>query len=892
MKRLFQIFEFTPDPRRDVREEIDAHIELERDGLVARGMHEDDAMRAAQARFGDREKFEAEAVREASSQQRTLRLRGSLVSVAHDLRLAVRRLATSPGFSLVTILTLAFGIGATSALFSVVHSILLSPLPFEHPEELFFATETRDEGSRIALVSALSFREWREATAGTLEMAAVREWPFNITDFDVPERLAGGQASPGLFSTLGVSLPVGREFTPEEERPGSGAVCLVSHAFWLTRLGGNPDLASLRVTLNGMSHAVVGVLPEGFEIAGVGPLPIVTPFPIDPAQSGFWSNHNAVVIARTAEGVNLERAQEELGSAAEALQASHPDWNDGIGARLIPMRELVVEGSSRGLWLLFSAIALVLLIACANIAGLLTARGAAAEQDMGVRIALGASRARIIRFSLSEALVLGTAGGLLGLGVCYFGAELFRRWAPEALPRMTEVSVNLPVVGFVAAVSLGTALLVGLVPAVHASHADTGDLLKAGIRDLGTRRRQRTQRFLVVGEVALAVALLVGSGLLGRTFVNLTRVDPGFHPEGRIALQVSLPQSSYPDREGVSAFLDRLHENLDRIPGVQASASSVGLPFQNQLWRKQITVAGQPAASLPEVPVVDLSIVTPGWLNALGIPLVRGRALQEGDNETAPFVALVNETFARTQFPNGDALGRRVRLAPPDHLLPDGQSTTFPWYTIVGVVGDVRRWDLAADPTPEVFISQRQDLDVAREFFVVARTSTPEGSVMAEMRRAVRDADPSQPVGWVRTMASMYSDMVALPRFSALLLAAFGIAALFLSVLGIYGMIANGVSARRREIGLRMALGAPRSKVLTDVVRDGVATASFGVVVGLLIAGAASRALASLLFGVAALDLATYLLVVAVVLSVAAAAALGPAWRAARLDPTVALRQG
>jgi putative ABC transport system permease protein len=458
------------------------------------------------------------------------------------------------------------------------------------------------------------------------------------------------------------------------------------------------------------------------------------------------------------------------------------------------------------------------------------------------------------------------------------------------LPRLTEVSISFPVVGFMVVVSLGTVLLFGLMPAFHASRVDTQVLLKEGGRGIGGGRRRRAQRFLVVSEVALAVALLVGSGLLVRTLMNLLDVDPGFEPDGRVALQVSLPRTAYPDPESVSAFLDRLHEQLDAIPGVQASASSVGLPFQTQLWRKQITVEGQPAATLPEVPVVDLSIVTPGWLETLGIPLVRGRPLRGSDTPNAPFVALVNEAFARAHFSGQNALGQRLRLAPPDDLLQQGGSTAFPWYTIVGVVGDVRRWDLAADAFPEVFITQSQDMDVAREFYVVVHATPPEAGVIAPMRRAVSEADPTQPVSWVRPMDSMYSEMVALPRFSALLVGGFGVAALLLSVLGVYGLIAHDVSARIREFGLRMALGAPSGRIMRSVVGDAVRTTLLGIVVGLLLAGAVTRALGNLLFDVAALDITTYLVVVLLVLLVAAAAALGPSRRAARLDPTAALR--
>ena len=812
-------------------------------------------------------------------------------TLIQDLRYALRRLAKSPRFTLVTLLILALGVGATSTLFTVVHSVLLSPLPFDDPAELVFAWETRQDGTAISPVSPLNFREWRAAAMGFLAVAAVRQWPQNVTGGDVPERVSGAQVSAGLLSLFRVTPLVGREFTSEEEQPGAGRICLVSHEYWLQRLSGRQDLTSLRLVLNGQSHDVVGVLPDGFEIPGFGPTPILTPLPLDTDDPGFWSYHNAQVFGRLADGVSVERADRELDAIAVRLQTTYPDWNDGIGARVVSARDQIVQSASQALWILFGSVAFVLLIACANIASLFLARCAEAEREMAVRTALGACRARIVRLVLSEAAILGAAGGLLGFWLCLFGVDAIRRWAPSAMPRLAEVSVNLPVVAFAFAVSVGTALLFGVVPALRTSRVNVQHMLKEGGRALGAGDTSRIQRALVVSEVAIAVVLLVGSGLLLRTFGNLMKVDPGFDLEGRTALQVSLPRLSYPDRQSVTAFLDELHERLDAIPGVQASASSVGLPFQGMMWRKLMTLEDQPAATLPEVPVVDLSIVTPRWLETLNIPLVRGRALLESDDGSAPFVALVNEAFVRTHFPGQDPLGRRLRLGPPDHLLPDRQDVEFPWYTIVGVVGDVRRWSLSADALPEVFIDQRQDMDVAHDFYVVAHTGLPAETLIEPMRQAVWDVDPDQPVAWVQTMNSTYSPMVAQPRFNAVLVAAFGLSALLLSVIGVYGLITNAVSARKREIGLRIALGAHPGKVMRHVVGGAVLATGAGITLGLVLSLALARLITSLLFGVEPLDPATYVLVVVVVLVVAVAAATVPSWRAAKLDPAAALRE-
>lgn len=808
-----------------------------------------------------------------------------------DFRLAIRRLRRSPRFTLVVLATLALGIGANSALFSVVHTVLLSPLPFEGSERLVFAWETRQEGSRTSPVSPLNIREWRAADTGLEELAGYRYWPYNVTGGDAPERVTGAQVSPGLLALLRITPHLGREFTPAEEQPDGDRVCLISHGFWRSRLGGNSDLPSLRLILNGESHTVVGVLPDGFTIPGFGPRPILTPLPMDPEDSGFWSNHNARVFGRLADDVTLEGAGAMLDAVATQLQQTYPDWNDGIGARLVPVRNQLVQGARRSLWILFGSVVFLLLIACANIASLLLARAAEAEQEMAVRTALGAHRSRIVRLALSEALVLGVAGGLMGLWVCHLGIDAIQRWAPGNLPRLGEVSVSLPVLGFTLAVSLGTGLLFGLLPALQSARVNIQNMLKEGGRALGMRGRHRTQRLFVVSQVAIAVVLLMGSGLLLRTFGNLLNVDPGFELEGRTALQVTLPQSSYPDGESVTVFLDRLHRRLDAIPGVRASGSSVGLPFQGLMWRQLMTVEGRPAATLPEVPVVDVSIVTPRWLETLGIPPVRGRTLLPSDDEGAPFVALVNEAFVRAHLPEQDPVGQRLRLAAPEHLLPEGQDNENPWYTIVGVVGDVRRWNLATDALPEVFIQQRQHTGLALEFYVVVHTTLPTDAVADPMRKAVLDADPDQPVAWIRSMDSMYSAMVAQPRFNAALVAAFGVTALILALIGVYGMMANAVSARTREIGLRMALGARQQQLLKQVAGKGVLASMVGVGIGLLAAFVLTRLMGRLLFGVEPLDPATFLVVTISVLLVATAAASVPSWRATKLDPTVALRE-
>jgi len=803
--------------------------------------------------------------------------------------IAFRRLAKSPRFTFVAALTLGLGIGANTALFSIVYSVLLSPLPYADSERLVFALETRNEGSSTTSVSLGNFETWRESSASLGAMAAARYRAYNVTGGDRPYRVNGLEASAGTLSLLGVRPLYGREFLAEDERPGADPVCMVSHAFWIERLGANPDLGALGLRLNGRSHAVVGVMPAGFELPGFGASPILTPLPLDPSHPGYWSNHNSTVLGRLASGVALSQADEELSLIAARLENTHAEWNDGIGARLVPARERLVRNVRRTLWILFGTVGFVLLIACVNVASLMLARAAAVEREMAVRVALGASRLRIVRLVLSEALLLSAGGALLGLAIGYGGVEALRRWGPSGLPRLAEVSVSVPVLWFTMACALGTGLLFGLVPALRASRVDIQATLNKSSRTPGLGGQHRLQRTFVMVEVAIAVVLLNCSGLLLRTFTNLLHVDAGFDPKGRVAMHVDLSGSRYTDHEQVVGFLDRLHEELNAIPGVQASGSSVGLPLQWLMWRQYLTVEGRPAATLPEVPVVDLSVSTPDYVPTLGIRLIRGRPLAESDDAESPYVALVNEAFIRRNLPGEEAIGRRFRLAPPDDLLAPGQRPSdFPWYSIVGVVGDVQRWELGSEATPEVYVPVRQHPGV-REFFVVVHSAVPGVSVSDAMRQAVWSLDPDQPVAWVQPMESMFSSAVSQPRLNAALVAAFGATALILAVIGVYGLMANMVKARTNEIGVRLALGARPDQILRRVAGQGLLAAAIGIAFGVAASAVVTRLMGSMLFGVTPLDPATFSFAVISVLVAAAVAASVPSRQAAKLDPIAAL---
>ena len=810
-----------------------------------------------------------------------------MTGIVCDLRLAVRRLRRSPSFALTAVLSVALGIGANVTVFSVVDGVLLSPLPYPEPDRLVQVLERRAGVDQPA--SLLSFDGWRDAATGTRGMAAVRRWPYNVTGGDQPYRVTGVQGSSGLLAVLGARLFRGREFTRGDELAGADPVCMVSHAFWTERLGAPADLGSQRLVLDGRLHAVVGVLPEGFTIPGFGTPPILTPTPMDARDVSHGSNHNAVVIARLADGVSLDSAGAQVSVAASRLAATFPRWNDGIGARLVPVRDALVSGVRRPLWVLFGAVALVLLVACVNLAGVLLARAAAAEREVSVRVALGASRLRVVRLALSEALVVSALGGLAGLWIGAVGVDSVTRLFPSGIPRLGEVTVDLPVVAFTVACVLGTALLLGLVPALRSSRTRATAVLGGSGRAAGLSVHTRTQRALVVAEVAIAVVLLTSAGLLLRSFVNIVRADPGFATAGRMAMAVSLPRARYPDRARVTAFLDGVNQRLSGIPGVRASGASVGLPMGQLAWRKHMTLEGRPALSLPDVPVVDVSIVTPGYLPTLGIRLLRGRALSEGDGDRTAFAALVNEAFVRQYLSGQDPIGRRLRLAPPDGLLPRDQTGTFPWYAIVGVVADVRRWNLAVGAFPEVFIPQTQDADVAREFYVVAHTEMEDPGLPSAMRQAVWAVDADQPVEWVRPLDDLYENAVSRPRFISEVVGAFGLTALLLAAIGVFGLVANIVEARTPEIGLRMALGARTWDVVTQVGGPAASAALAGVVLGLALSAAVTRVMESMMVDVGTLDPPTYAVVALAVLGVAVAAATLASLRATWIDAARAL---
>jgi predicted permease len=816
-------------------------------------------------------------------------------SVWQEIRLAARRLVRARGIALAVVLTLGLGIGASSALFSVVNSVLLTPLPFEDPGELVVVWETRNaQNASTVTVSLGNFEDWRRLNTVFQEMAAIQRRPYNVTGSGDPVRVNAIRATAALLPLLGVRPVVGRGLRQEEERPGSQPVCLISHGLWFSRFGGDPDLGGKSLELDGRSHAVVGVLPPGFELPGtgisdMGAPQLLTPLTLDPSDPNYRGNHNSVVVARLHDGIAVEQANQEIGALAGRMEQEYPEWNEGVGALVRSLHEQVVQGVRSSILLLFTTVGFVLLLVCVNVATLMLTRASAREREMAVRVALGAGRRRLVWHVLTEALMLSIAGGVLGLLFCLHAIDALGALAASWLPPHVDLLVDLPVLAFALAISVVTGIGFGIVPAWTLSGVRADAALVGGSRLLGRRGQMRARQAFVATQVAMALVLLVGTGLLLRSFARLTNVEPGYEADNRIAMFVSLPVARYGERTQVTAFLEQLNGEVGALPGVHSAGASIALPLEQLFWQKRLTREEAPEQRVGDVPVVDLTIATPGFLAAMGVPLIKGRSLQRSDRAGSQYVALVNEAFVRTHYGDSYPIGRRIRLGLPDHLVSEPVQAQ-PWLTVVGVVGDVRRRGPTQAVLPEVYVPQAQDNDVAREFFVVAHASGPPVDLAERLRQAVRRIDPLQPVARIVTLDRMQANSLSQPRTNLLLVGGFGLTALVLAVMGVYGLTSQSVSSRTREFGLRLALGARPSAIRRQVAGEGLAVAAVGIILGLGVSLLVARLMAGLLFGVRATDPLVYSAVAGTLICVVFAAAYLPARRASRTDPGEALK--
>ena len=802
-------------------------------------------------------------------------------NVWKDIRFGLRTLVRNPATTLLAMLTLALGIGANSAIFSVVNRVLLDPLPYPQPDELVMLVESAPAlGFPRFSVSPPNFEDFRRQNRSFEHLIAYGRERFNLTGREQPEVILGASVSPDFFQMLRVDPSPGRGFRQEEGRPGQARVAVLSHGLWQRLFGGDPKIAGRPVTLNGESYTVVGVAPRGFELPRR--TEIWVPLALDLANENR-GGHYLGAIGRLKRGVSLEKAETEMIGIASRLEKQYPDSNSKWTVDLIPMKEIVVEDIRPVLMILLVAVAFVLLIACANVANLLLARVASRERELAVRAALGASRGRLVRQMLVETALLFVAGGLLGLLLAHWGVKALVALDPEGIPRAREIGVDGRVLAFTFLVSLATGVLFGLVPALSATGRRLYEALKEGGRAMAGGVHGRLVRNLLVGfEVAVALVLLVCAGLLIQSFARLSRVDPGFRPQGVLTARISIPESKYPDEERQALFYGRLLERLAAIPGVEGAASIYPLPLGGSNMILSFVVEGRPVPPPAEAPNTNVRMVSPDYFRVMGIPVVQGRAFEPRDRTGAEEVVIVNQTLAARIWPGQSPLGKRFTFGDPEDSEDPG------WRTVVGVVGDVRHDTLDQEKASEAYWPQAQG--PSTDTALVLRTSGDPVQLAGPLRAAVRELDRDLPLERIEPMEQVVSEALAQSRFKTLLLGLFAALALGLAAVGVYGVVSYSVAQRTHEMGIRLALGARPGQVQRMVLLQGMRVVLISSAIGIAAALFATRFLREQVYGVSATDPATFAIVPLVLLAVALLANWVPALRATRVDPLEALR--
>ncbi|MFL6236623.1 MAG: ADOP family duplicated permease [Thermoanaerobaculia bacterium] len=880
-RRAFRLHLRGGTVEQDVEDEIAFHLEMRACELIEEdGLEPGAAREEALRRFGEMEEVRRRCREIGRQTTRGRRWTETAAELRQDAVFALRQLRKAPVFALIAVLTLALGVGATTAIFSLLHAVVLKPLPFPHPERIvqLWRTEHGEDRS-LSAASFLGFREARSFSA----LAASWTSSFNLTGDGPPERILGDRVSAGYFEAFGVKPELGRVFSAAEDRPGRDRVVVLSGRLWRERFAADPKVLGRSFRLNGIPYEVIGVLPASFELRAVDSR-LWVPVAFTPEQAANFGNCYLRVTGRLRPGVSQAAAEAEVAAIGKRLEPLDQPSRRGQGTRLEPFRDRLLGGYRRRLLILLGAVGCVLLIACVNVANLLLARGGVRAREIAVRAALGAGRGRIVRQLLTESLVLGLAGGVAGLGLAYAGVRFLKAISPAGVPRLATAGIDGVALAFALGLALAASLLFGLVPALRTARPDLQSMLKEGGRAVSSPR-DRVRTGLLVAEVALALVLLAGAGLLIRSAVRLQEVEVGFDPSGLLTAQLSLPYADYPAPDRAVRTVLEAVGRAARIPGVAAAAAASILPLSRSNSASTLDVDG---LDVPEEGrlIGNTRQVTPGYFATLRIPLLRGRGFTARDRAGAPYVAVVNRKLARLAWGSEEVLGKRLAY------WRDDKGPV--WMEVVGVAGDIRQGDLADETRPEVYLPLEQansDLLGEHELSValVVRAAGDPAPVAGEVRRAVLAADPRLPVFDLLTMEEIRFSLSATTRFNMLLLTALGVIGLLLAVVGIYGVIAYFVSQRTQEIGVRMALGATEGRVLSLVVWQAMRPVLLGLAVGLAGAAAAGRALAGLLFGVSATDPATFAGVVLVLASAALLASWLPAKRAARVEPTRAL---
>ena len=856
---------------RELTEEVSSYVEMLTEEKMKNGMNEQDARRAALVEVG--------GVEQVKEEVRASRTGFGLETFMMDLRYGMRSLLKKPGFTITAVIALALGIGANTAIFSVINGVLLRSLAYSNPERIVMLWERNVTGTRMQnVVSPGNFLDWQKQSTSFEHTAAVADQRVNLTGGrGEPEEIKAQLVTDGFFHALGVQPFLGRFFLPEEVKVGNDLSIILSHELWVFRFGADPAILGQQVTISGRPRTVVGVMPPGFHFLD-NQVKAWLPYALDPAIDYRATTGRFLrVVGRLKPGVSVEQAQAELTGIAKRLEQALPKFNTNWGVNVVPIHEQVVGEIRPILIVLLAAVAFVLLIACANVANLLLSRAAARQKELALRAALGAGRMRLVRQMLTESVLLALMGGVLGVLLAYWGIQLLIGFGPDNIPRLSEISIDLRVLAFTFGISLVTGVLFGMIPALQASRPDLNDALKEGSRGSTGGRSRTLRNVFVVTEVALALILLIGAGLMIRSFMQLQSVETGFNAENVLTMRAQLPKKKYPEPHNVVDFFKQAQDRIATIPGVQAVGAISYLPLTGLASRDGFKIPGQPPPKPGEEPGVEVRVVTPTYFQAMGIPLLKGRLLNERDVKESR-VLLINDTLAKRYFPNVDPVGKQIEIS-WDGSGPD---------EIVGVVGDIREGALNKEPEPAIYWSHPRE--PYSGMALVVRTSGDASRLAAAVQKEIRAIDPEQPIADVRTLKQVVAKSIARPRFNTLLLSIFAAVALVLASVGLYGVMNYSATQRTHEVGIRMALGATRADIMKLVVGNGMLLTMIGIGIGIVASIGLTRVMQSFLFGVGATDAVTFIGVSALLIAVALIANYIPARKATRVNPVIALR--
>ena len=857
--------------------ELESHLQMHIEDNARAGMSAQEARRNALIKLGG-----LEQTREKYRERRSLPL---LDTFAQDFRYGARLLLKNPGFAVIAVLTVALGVGANAAIFSVVHAVLLKPLPYPESDRLVMVWERvslpnyqNDENNP----SPGNFSDWKSQNTVFENIGVYRNRSFNLTGAGEPVRVEGEQVSAGLFSVLQTNAALGRVFTTEDDQPGGRHIIVLSDGLWKSRFGSNAQILGKTILLDGEGYSVVGVMPPDFHFPDPDDQ-LWVPIALTPQDLANHGSHNLLVTARLKRNVTQPQAQEELNRIAQRLTELYPDTNTGVQVNVVALREEIAGPVRPVLVALFGAVGFVLLIVCANVASLLLGRASARHREIGIRVALGAGRTRILRQLLTESSLLALLGCAFGLLFARWGILALKLLSPPHIPRMDEIQINNPVLVFSVAISLLAAFIFGVLPALQVTRDDVNDSLNEGARESAGAARLSARNLLVILETALGVVVVIGAGLLLRSFLILERVPLGFQTQGVLTFRVIPRGERYSQLAKRTAFYQQAVERIEALPGVRSAAAVSFIPLTNVRGSKGFSIEGGVPPAAGEIPMAGYDAVTPGYFESLQIPLHSGRDFSWRDTPQAQRVVVINEAMSRTYWPGEDPLGKRIKLGAPDDPLP--------WWTIAAVVGDIREFDVLTAPRPTLYlpVSQADDSNYVLRDWVVRASGDPL-TIASSIRAAMREVDPDLPVSRLRSLEQVRNISVAPQRFNLSLFGLFAALALVLAAVGIYGVMAYSVAQRTREIGIRMALGAQRRDVVKLVLGQGVRHVALGVFLGLAGAFALTRLMSSLLYGVRPTDPITFAGVTLILAGVALLACYLPARKAMRVDPMVALR--